>query len=379
MPLGYLANIGDALKKRTTFGKDLPITPPFNPNAAATMPSAGGLPNIAATGAGAAGIAAPPQAAPKLDLSGEGVPIPQLPGRSGGPRPADPVEKAKYEHVMEGTRDAAGNLGNKVPRRWQDVAMNALIGGVKGASASPQNPLGGLFGGAATAGIGTAIDPTAGREFRFDTTMRPGVEADIERGQRTQDRDYQQQRRRLEIEDALAGIEGRRAQTDATRAGMKDAEMERGYRQSQIDLNRARQEAVLKGKPVVKDVLDEDGVVRTYQIYPDGTRIPVGGSAANAMLGQRMETQKEIAGQNNATRREVAAGANATRVGIETMKEGGRNARMNAKQAPAGGSAPAPAKAKSVSLDQVRRFAAEKGISEAVALQRFKAKGLNVQ
>lgn len=348
--MGFFSNVADALKstagelkKRPTFEKDLPITPPFNPNEMPAMPSVGGLPSLA-TGATAAPVIAPPAAAaPSLDLSGKGVPIPQLPSRSGGPRPFDEAEKAKYDYMSEGMRDSEGNLGNKVPRRWKDVAMNALVGGLKGASASPENPLAGLLGGAATGGIGTAIDPAAGREFRFDTTMRPGVEADTARGKAGDEQEYQKKKRAAEYEEILAGIAGRNAQTDAARDSLKNSEMERSYRQSQmelnksqaeiersyrqsqIDVNRARQEALLKGKPVIKDLADEDGKVRTYQIFPDGTQIPVGGSAADNALQKRLDTRKDI-----------AAGANATRTNIETMKEGGRNSRSAGKKTAAG-------------------------------------------
>jgi hypothetical protein len=129
-------------------------------------------------------LSSPKNVNPGIDTSGVGVPVPPLPGRPGGPRPYDPVTKAQYDYVIEGAkRDADGNLTGGFKRSWKDSLKAALIGAGQGAQASPGNPLAGMLGGALGAGVGTAINPMAGREMVFDATIAPGMLAEQQRAQ----------------------------------------------------------------------------------------------------------------------------------------------------------------------------------------------------
>lgn len=126
----------------------------------------------------------PPKINPDIDTSSAGVPVPQLPGRPGGPRPYDPVTKAGYDYVMQGAkRDADGNLAGGFKRDWKTSLQAALVGAGQGAQASPSNPLAGMLGGALGAGLGATIKPMEGREMVFDATIAPGMMAEQRRQQ----------------------------------------------------------------------------------------------------------------------------------------------------------------------------------------------------
>lgn len=129
-------------------------------------------------------LSPPKSVNPGLDMSGAGVPVPQLPGRPGGPRPYDPVTKAEYDYVMQGAkRDEAGNLTGGFKRSWKDALTAALVGAGQGAQASPQYPLAGMLGGALGAGLGAAINPMAAREMVFDAVIAPRMMAEQQRAQ----------------------------------------------------------------------------------------------------------------------------------------------------------------------------------------------------
>lgn len=148
------------------------------------------------------------------ELNPEGVPIPRLPGRPGGPMPFDPVEKARYDYVMDG---ADWNEGQpKFKRSWKDSLINAGLGAAQ--QYAQTGELGSALGGALAGGVGTAINPMAGREFRFDTLELPRMEAQRE-GQMERDAlQRQAEAGQLRIDDIRSQIESRRARDEMAKA-----------------------------------------------------------------------------------------------------------------------------------------------------------------
>lgn len=157
----------------------VPITPGINPNAA--MPSI-----AAAREAPRIALPAPPMNPPpktmespfSMDLERRGVPLPALPGES-GPKSYSPMEAARYDYHRARMRqpgDEKYDGTGQYKRSGKDILRNTLMGFFQGAAADPRNPLAGGLGGAATAGIGSAISPQGSAEYGFQTQQRPQVE-----------------------------------------------------------------------------------------------------------------------------------------------------------------------------------------------------------
>lgn len=173
-------------------------------------------------------LASPPARSPlpQMDMDAMGKPIPRLPGRPGGPMPFDPVEKARYDYVMDGAEwESTGGLDSdpsvqqqkpRFKRSWKDSLINAGLG----ASQEYQRTgsLGAALGGGLAGGVGTAINPMAGREFRYDTLEAPRME---EQRQRQMERTAQDQAIRmgqLREDDIRSQIESRRARDEMAKA-----------------------------------------------------------------------------------------------------------------------------------------------------------------
>ena len=141
--------------------------------------------------------------------------------------------------------------------------------------------MGGFGAGAAGAGI----SPIHARDYRFRQEQLPRLEksrADYERGQ---DRKYK-------LEKRSADLEGTRARTAATIAGMKDADLERQYRRSQIERMNAQTEAQLRGKDVVKKIPNpETGEIEEIRFFADGTTQVLGKSGDAILKRENYEHQ----------------------------------------------------------------------------------------
>lgn len=257
------------------------------------------------------------EVAPPMDLDRRGVPLPALPGES-GPKEYSRMEEARYDHHRSRMRqpgDEKYDGTGQYKRSGKDVLRNALMGFFQGAAADPRNPLAGGLGGALVGGAGTAISPQGGAEYGFNTMVRPQIErqmADeavnqklkdeqLSREQAAQRAQWEAEARPVRLEGERADIEYRRAQADAARAGMKDAGLTRRKQEADIALAEARTEAVAKGRPSYRDVVGEDGTVRTVQVFPDGSMIDLGESGRAAMQTERLGVQKEIATDRNAS------------------------------------------------------------------------------
>ncbi len=309
---------------------------------------------------------------PEMDLSGEGVPIPALPGRSGGPQPYSPIAKAKYEHVMKGAASPSGGFR----RAFKDIALNAVLGGLQGAS---RGDLGGLVGGALAGGLGTAINPMMGREYQFETVIRPEMEREEERGR---------SERRQKYEDAImqAKVAGlpREAEMEAAKleqirvanqVALENAKRQQALAESQIRLNDAKTEAARTGRPQKVDrVNPETGEIETVMIYPNGDEWLVGGSAQAALQGKRLEAQQKIARERNESAERRVGMQQAGATGRTAMAQAGAKERTQMRidaQGQAGGQAqsklrkPGAATGKVVSGADADAFAAKKGIDKA--------------
>jgi len=151
-----------------------------------------------------------PGASQVAQLPREGLPVPQLPGRPGGPQAYDPETSARYDHVMKGAEWEDGKP--KFKRDWKSMLKNAGIGFAQGYSQT--GDIGGGIGGALAGGVGTAIDPMAGREFEFDTMQAPRMRAQRERQLEQQQAENAAQQDTLQTERLQAEIAARNAKLE---------------------------------------------------------------------------------------------------------------------------------------------------------------------
>lgn len=304
---------------------------------------------------------------------------PDLLGRRGDTLDDTPMNHARYGYQTEYMDDKG-----HIPRRKQDIFMNALHGAAEGF----KNGGGwqGALGGAGAGAAGTAISPTHGRDFRFNQEQVPRLErnrADLERGQ---DRSFEMQKRDAELK-------GQQARTAATIAGTKDAELFRKQQEANIAKTQADTKAKMTGKP--QKFLDYDAETQQYVTafkYPDG-HVEYEGPSGDAELKLRgyenqnkMNTARIEGGM--ARVKESAKGA----MDRVRAQQGGANYRAGLSQsgqnyrtgerikarygdAPPVGSVPV----RRVTMQDVNDYAKEFGISPAEARKRFEDKGKKVE
>jgi hypothetical protein len=247
-----------------------------------------------------------------------------------------PMNHSRYQYQTQYMKDG------KVPRRWQDIAMNALGGAAQGFQTT--GDLSGALGGAIAGGAGTAISPLHGRDFRFRNEQMPRLLEQRAETERLEDRGLDVQRRR-------ADMEGVQARTQATIAGMKDAGLERQYRQAQIEKMNAEAQAKLTGKPQKFMEYDpETGLVYESFFYPDG-RIERGGQSGGAQIKregfesqQKMNTDRIVGGmervkQSGKQALEREQYKQKAQTGRTAMTQAGQNQRQKERLA-AGGTIP---------------------------------------
>lgn len=264
-----------------------------------------------------------------------------------GNRVTDEVDFARDQYVREGQGE-----DGKVKRNWKTVLLNSLLGAGMGAAGG--GGLGGALGGAAAAGIGSAVNPMAGREFAFNRVQAPGMYQTQERERENRQADQAEEYRAAQIEDlgaraserqedreyeqqvrqaALARLPIEQQQTDEKhQAQMALMEAQKKERESNVSVRQARAKAVELGKPVPVDLLDNDGVIRTYYAYPSGDIKPLGESGKAAMQENKdKNTMKRVQYQE------------AARTGRTAMSQSGQDRRLNQRlSADGGATAPAP-------------------------------------
>lgn len=150
---------------------------------------------------------APPLAVPDRpapELSRVGVQLPGLPGDT-GPKPYSNIEAARYDAGMQrAKRDEAGDLTGGFKRSKKDILLNALYGFAQGSQAN--GGFGGI-GGALAGAIGTAANPAAGAQYRFNNERLPQMQADEARVQAQIKQSQQQQATALTTEKTRAEID----------------------------------------------------------------------------------------------------------------------------------------------------------------------------
>lgn len=129
---------------------------------------------------------------------------PDFLGTPGSTMDDTPMNHRRYQYQTEHMQDG------KIPRRWQDIAMNALSGAAQGFQTT--GDLGGALGGAIAGGTGTAISPLHGRDFRFRNEQMPRLMADQAESERMQDRGFEQQKRAATLGNIQADTDYRKAQ-----------------------------------------------------------------------------------------------------------------------------------------------------------------------
>ena len=222
---------------------------------------------------------------PEMDTrSGYGVPIPSIPGTGGGPRPYDPIEKARYESAMSGAKTAKPIDPNnpetfyqpqREKRGFWNTLKSAGVGALQGL-ASGQG-LGGALGGALAGGVIGGINPMVGRAMQFDAFERPRMEQDMIRQTQLDQLQRQRQMEQLGMNKTAAEIGRIEAETQALPG--RETQRQR-LTESQIEANKARAAAANrpparrlqrvrtpdeKGRPVDKFVPEEEGA--SYPVY----------------------------------------------------------------------------------------------------------------
>lgn len=227
-------------------------------------------------------IAPPRLSRPSTNESRVGVPIPQLPGHKGDPMPYTPYEDARYQTVMEGHRDAEGNIshrndaGNFVDNKpqgvgWKEGFKSAALGAARAYQANPQGGLAALAGGAIGGGIGAKLNPDAARGANFDAGQGRQMIAQQQRRDQEIARQAQIQKLGLENEHlkAQTGLYGAQAEnlkTDNALAGDKfkfDQEQKRN--QQAIEIYKIKH-------PGRNPYQDKDGFARdpvTHEVVTD--------------------------------------------------------------------------------------------------------------
>lgn len=350
-----------------------------------------------------------------MDMSRKGVPLPSLPGETGGPHDwsdveqdrydkmqgflrkqpgagaTDQVGRAEFEHMVGGLkRDKNGRIQPEYKRDWKTLGLNLLKGFLQGAAGNAQHPLAAGLGGLATAGITSAISPKAAREYDFETGKRPELEHEIQRQRQLQQTGYEDKKRDLDLRGEEANIEGTQARTAATRAGMKDSDMIRRKQEADIALVEARTQAMRTGKPTYREIENSDGSISTVQVFPDGSMMEIGKSGKAAMGERQITSREEIADKNRLSRENTTkatiqsrekmgqAGIQ-SREGIAAENRASREKVVSQNQRLGGGPLSGQAKKFSVSREAVAAYAREKGISPAEAEKQFRAKGFDIK
>lgn len=247
----------------------------------------------------------------------EDVPIPSLPGVPGGPQAYDPIAKERFDYmygripkreVEHTATDGSTYTVNEARKptfgeRFKSSLVPVLAGAARGAASNTGNPLLGAAGGAAGAFGLNMANPNMGSMLSFNTFVEPRLQEDQKRQDQQYRRGVDRQEADLGLEERRAGIDYKRAQVDALK---ENSGLNSAYKQSQITLNDARAKALATGKPQVRDIVDENGQSRTYQVYGDGSMIELGGSARAAMNKENNQTKKTIADNRNSTQITVA-------------------------------------------------------------------------
>lgn len=300
-------------------------------------------------------------------------------------RVTDEVDFARDQYVREGQGE-----GGKYKRNWKNILLNSLIGAGMGAAGG--GGLGGALGGAAAAGLGSTFNPMAGREFTFNRVQAPGMyqaqererenrqadqaeayraaqigDLEVRAGERQEDREYERQVR----EAALARLPIEQRQTDEKhQAQMALMEAQKKERESNVSLRQARAKAAELGKPQPVDLLDNDGVIRTYYAYPNGDIKPLGESGKAAI--------QENKDKNAMNRVRFQEGA---RTGRAAMSQAGQNSRLDRRLSADGGTAPAAPKAaaKPLPAGMIEKFMKQTGRSREEAVRMAREAGYDAK
>ncbi len=276
----------------------------------------------------------------------EDVAIPSLPGIPGGTQPYDPIAKERFDYiygrmpkreVQRTASDGSTYTVNEERRptfkeRFKASLLPTLAGVARGAAATPDDPLLGAASGAA-AGFGLNMaNPNMGSMLSFNTFTEPRLQADQQREDQQFRRGVEQKRLGMSMDKDQAELAYRRAQTDATLAGMKDAGLERDYRQSQIDANRALEQQRLRQKPTYHNVVIE-GRPQTIERFPDGTQRVLGDSEKAYLHEQGLLSREAVADRQIAGRKDVAQMNAAEAMKRTVYKDRGQTTRTAMSQA----------------------------------------------
>lgn len=313
-----------------------------------------------------------------------GVPIPQLPGRTGEPQSYSPIGAARHDYVMQGAkRDESGRLLNKdegggIKRSWKDIGRNALVGALQGMGNG--NGLGGAIGGAAVGGLGTAIDPTRGREYSFNQLQAPALMRQQAEAQQVADQARADRMAGLDERYKQAQIGNLESQTQTRSAS---AEYDNALKKARAESAAALAESRIKGRPITKAIYNPDtDEVEYITRYPN--EVENWGQSGDAYLKNLDRAQREQAVKDQIEARlkaveEQQKGAD-RRVGVQ---ESGRNARTTqtetgkdrrASMMYGTGATSSPSQKPSIGMDAVTAYAQEKGISVEEAKKRFETK-----
>lgn len=308
----------------------------------------------------------------------EQTPIPQLPGHPGDPRPYDPTTAAKYNFVMSHAKHNAGGSyldpadkehGGGFKRDWKSIGKNFALGARQSVNQTMRNNphastgaiLGSALGGGLGGGATAAISPEMGYENEFDQMHAPQMEADQ---QRTFTRGQQQHQQ----DQQSADLEYKRTMTKKAEHDMQS--------------EKARDRYMTIPGGGVYDTQDQYWVREPAEQQPK-TLSPhwlqtKTGQWFDANNPANAELLKQGVPPANAPGRLI----NVSPGGVLIDPESKQPVFSNPSKGRGGGGGKSPGGAagkKIATVDDVRAYASEKGISESDAHAAFQRRGYTVK
>lgn len=290
------------------------------------------------------GMAHPEIQSPHMDMDRSHAPIPQLPGRSGPPRPWDPRTEHEYDWMMdhlplehkEITRPDGSTFEGDTLReptggdRFKSGLKSAGISMLRSVATAPpgtstRNMLGRAIGAGGAGGVAGAYSPAGEKQLEYDTFEEPKFEREYQRQNQYQREQRETQGGILDQQAKAANIGHTRAQTREIEESILNGKARDRYIPVRDGLWDSKDQYWVRepnDKPQLRNTVDPDGISRTYAVYSDGEKVLLGESE-----------RAKVAVDANTSREKIAADRNKTNVQTTQMRQEGANGRAASSQA----------------------------------------------
>jgi len=342
------------------------------------------------------GMAHPDLQPPQMDLDRSHAPIPQLPGRSGPPRPWDPRTEHEYDWMMkhlplersEVTNPDGSTFEGDTLReptggdRFKSGLKSAGISMLRSVATAPpgtstRNLLGRAIGAGGAGGVAGAYSPAGEKQLEYDTFEEPNFEREHQRQSQYQREQRDTQGGILDQQAKAANIGHTRAQTHEIEDSILNGKARDRYLPVRDGLWDSKEQYWVRepnDKPQIRSAVDPDGVSRTYAYYSDGEKVMLGESERAKVAGDANTSREKIAGDRNKTTVQTTQmrqdGAN----GRAASSQAGQDRRTTQRQAGKGGGA-----GKVATMGQVQQYASDHKMSVEAAKQKAISEGFTIK